>query len=73
MLTCRQWRTQKNFHGGVHSVAYGGHFYLVYVVCDVIRHNHQHAGATWDLRSPFERFGAAALTLLRHPLRVTLA
>jgi len=25
----------ENFHGGVHSVAYGGHLYLVCAVCDV--------------------------------------
>jgi len=26
----------ENFHGGVHSVAYGGHLYLVCAFCDVI-------------------------------------
>jgi len=26
----------ENFNGGFHSVAYGGHLYLVYAVCDVI-------------------------------------
>jgi len=25
----------KHFHGGVHSVAYGGHLHLVCGVCDV--------------------------------------
>jgi len=32
----------ENFHGGVHSVAYGGHLYLVCAICDVTigRHNH---------------------------------
>ena len=30
-----QWRTQKIFMGGFHSVAYGGHLYLVCAVCDV--------------------------------------
>jgi len=25
----------ENFHGGVHSVAYGGYVYLVCTVCDV--------------------------------------
>jgi len=25
----------ENFHGGVHSVAHGGHLYLVCLVCDV--------------------------------------
>jgi len=29
-----QWRTQKNFMLGVHSVAYGGHLYLVCAVSD---------------------------------------
>ena len=32
---CRQWHTQNIFMGGVHSLAYGGHLYLVCVVCDV--------------------------------------
>jgi len=31
----RQWRAQKFFEGGFHSVAYGGHLYLVCAVCDV--------------------------------------
>jgi len=37
-----QWGLQKIFMGGVHSVAYGGHFYLMCVVCDVtiLRHIH---------------------------------
>jgi len=30
-----QWRTQKMFMGGFHSVAYGGHLCLVCAVCDV--------------------------------------
>jgi len=34
-MTGVQWRTQKFFMGGVHSVAYGGHLYLVCAVCDV--------------------------------------
>jgi len=25
----------ENFHGGFHSVAYGGHLYVVCAVCDV--------------------------------------
>jgi len=33
--TSNQWRTQKMFTGGFHSVAYGGHLYLVRGVCDV--------------------------------------
>jgi len=31
----KQWRTQKIFIGGFHSVAYGGHLYLMCVVCDI--------------------------------------
>jgi len=31
-----QWRTQKNSHGGFHSVVYGGHLYLMSAICDVI-------------------------------------
>jgi len=30
-----QWRTQKIFMGGFHSVAHGGYLYLVCAVCDV--------------------------------------
>jgi len=30
-----QWRTQKIFMGGVHSVADSGHLYLMCAVCDV--------------------------------------
>jgi len=30
-----QWRAQKIFNGAVHSMAYGGHLYLVCAVCDV--------------------------------------
>jgi len=26
---------RKNFHGGFHSVAYGGHLYLLFALCDV--------------------------------------
>ena len=37
-----QWRTQKIFMRGVHSVACGGHFYLVCGVCDVTRWRHIH-------------------------------
>jgi len=25
----------EDFHGGGHSVAYGGHLYVMYAVCDV--------------------------------------
>jgi len=44
VLRC-QWRTQKVFMRGFHSVAHGGHLHLVCVVCDVIiwRHTHIHA------------------------------
>ena len=35
VVTDSQWRTQKIFMGGFHSVAYGGHLYLVCAVCDV--------------------------------------
>jgi len=38
-----QWRTQKIFMGGVHSVAYSGHIYLVCAVCDVTIRRHIHA------------------------------
>jgi len=30
----------ENFHGGIHSVAYGGHLYLVCAVCDVTIRRH---------------------------------
>jgi len=45
----RQWRTQKIFMGGVHSVAYGGHLYLVRAVCDVTiwRHIHVSKATFW--------------------------
>jgi len=36
IITSQQWRTQKIFIVGVHSVAYGGHLYLVCAVCDVM-------------------------------------
>jgi len=32
----------ENFHGGFHSVAYGGHLYLVCAVCDVTIWSHIH-------------------------------
>jgi len=34
-VTVKQWRTQKIFIGGFLSVAYGGHLYLVFAVCNV--------------------------------------
>jgi len=34
-VVSNQWRTQKIFMGGIHSVAYGGHLYLVCAVYDV--------------------------------------
>jgi len=37
-----QWRTQKIFMGGFHSVAYGGHLYLMCAVCDVTIWRHAH-------------------------------
>ena len=37
-----QWRTQKIFVGEVHSVAYGGHLYLMCTVCDVTIWRHIH-------------------------------
>ena len=37
-----QWRTQKIFMGRFHSVAYGGHLYLMCAVCDVIIWRHIH-------------------------------
>ena len=37
-----QWRTQKVFMRGVHSVAYGGHLYLVCAVCNVTIWRHIH-------------------------------
>ena len=37
-----QWRTQKMFMGGFHSVAYGGHLCLVCAVCDVTIWRHIH-------------------------------
>ena len=33
--SAKQWRTQKIFMGGLRSVAYGGHLYLMCAVCDV--------------------------------------
>ena len=44
-----QWRTQNIFMGGVHSVAYGGHLYLVCAVCDVAiwRHIHVFKSMFW--------------------------
>jgi len=30
-----QWRTQKIFMGGLHSVAYGAHLHLVCAVCAI--------------------------------------
>jgi len=44
-----QWRTQKIFIGGVHSVTYGGHFYIVCAVCDVTiwRHSHVSKPTCW--------------------------
>jgi len=36
MTICtNQWRTQKFSWGGFHSVAYGGHLFLVCGLCDV--------------------------------------
>jgi len=35
-----QWRTQKLFMGGFHSVAQGSHLYLVCAVCDVTKWRH---------------------------------
>jgi len=40
--SCTQWRTQKIFMGGFHSVAFGGHLYLVCAVCDVTIWRHIH-------------------------------
>jgi len=33
LMTWYQWRTQKIFMEGFHSVAYGGYLYLVCAVC----------------------------------------
>ena len=33
--SCQSVANAENFHGGVHSLAYGGHLYLVCTVCDV--------------------------------------
>jgi len=46
---CHQWRTQKIFMGRFHSVACGGHLYLVCAVCDVTIWRHIHVSK--------ERFG----------------
>jgi len=44
-----QWRTQKIFMGIFHSVAYGGHLYLVCTVCAVkiCRHSHVSKPTFW--------------------------
>jgi len=44
-LKCRglkQWRTQEILMGGLHSVAYGSHLYLVCAPCDVTIWRHIH-------------------------------
>jgi len=46
-----QQRTQKIFMKGVHSVAYGGHFYLVCTVCDVTIWRHVHVSKPTFRRS----------------------
>ena len=46
-----QWRTQKIFMGGFHSVAYGGHFYLVCAICDVTIGCHIHVSKLTFWRS----------------------
>jgi len=38
--TKKQWHTQKFFMGSFHSVAYGGHLYLVWAICDVTIRRH---------------------------------
>jgi len=42
LIRFQQWCTQKIFMGGFHSVAYGGHLYLVCAVCDVTIWRHSH-------------------------------
>jgi len=47
-----QWRTQKIFIGGFHSVAYSGYLYLLCTVCDVtiwrrIHVSNQRSGEVW--------------------------
>jgi len=42
LMTWYQWRTQKIFMEGFHSVAYGGYLYLVCAVCDVTIWRHMH-------------------------------
>jgi len=44
----KQWRTQKIFMGEFHSVANGGHWYLVCAVCDVTIWRHIHV-FKWSL------------------------
>ena len=41
----------ENFHGGFHSVAYGGHLYLVWAVCDVTISRHIHVSKPTFWRS----------------------
>jgi len=46
-----QWRTQKIFMRGFHSVAYGGHLYLVCALCDVTIWRHIHVSKPTFWRS----------------------
>jgi len=41
----------ENFHGGFLSAAYGGHFYFVCAVCDVIIRRHIHVSKPTFWRS----------------------
>jgi len=46
-----QWRTQKIFMGGFHSVAYGGHLFVVCGLCDVTIWRHIHVSRPTFWRS----------------------
>jgi len=53
---CQRWHAQpvayaENFHGGFHSVAYGGHLCLVCAVYDVTIRRHIHVSQPTFWRS----------------------
>ena len=56
-----QWRTQKIFMGGFHSVAYGGHLYWVCAVCYVTIWRHIHVSKPTLCRSLYTHIPRHAL------------
>jgi len=51
LAALRSMAYAENFHGGVHSVAYGGHLYLVCTVYDVTIWCHAHVSKPTFCRS----------------------